>query len=209
MFLLWPITQWHAKCVMQVHRGHGGSTSLYFNFCVTERGRWSDWRFGTEKEPTVATRQEDGQNSEPVRSDSDGEQKETSLHLSGTEPLSSKLQPETSLSMLYHVSLKGNNCHNSFQCKPVKDYNSSSHPQKLAGLGGLVIIVLDIGPKVWGFIHGRDNECLRVIKIHSTTFFGEKTRPSVLCRKTLRRVKRYLVGEIHGRFSPSFSLIRF
>jgi hypothetical protein len=198
MFLLWPITQWHAKCVMQVHRGHGGSTSLYFNFCVTERGRWSDWRFGTEKEPTVATRQEDGQNSEPVRSDSDGEQKETSLHLSGIEPLSSKLQPETSLSMLYRVSLS-----------QFLSVQACQRIQKLAGLGGLVIIMLDIGPKVWVFIQGRDNEFLRVIKIHSTTFFGEKTRPSVLCRKTLRRVKRYLVGEIHGRFSPSFSVIRF
>jgi hypothetical protein len=47
-------------------------------------------------------------------------------------------------------------------------------------LGGLVVIVLVIGPKIRGFKPGR---------IRGTPSFGGEVKPSVPCRKILRHVK--------------------
>jgi hypothetical protein len=76
-----------------------------------------------------------------------------------------------------------------------------------------VVGVLEIGPKVLGF-KSRRGLFVREIKIRSTTFFGEKVKPSVPCRKILRHVKepysyekRYFVSKIYGNFSPSFSCV--
>jgi hypothetical protein len=77
-------------------------------------------------------------------------------------------------------------------------------------LGGLVVIVLAIGPEVRGFKPGREKWTLRAIKI---TSFGEEVKPSTPCRNILRHVKdlysmkEILVGKIHGHFSPSFFLL--
>jgi hypothetical protein len=49
-------------------------------------------------------------------------------------------------------------------------------------LAGIMIIVLDIGPKVRGFKPGRVRSILRVIKIRGTTSFGGEIKPSNPCR---------------------------
>jgi hypothetical protein len=71
--------------------------------------------------------------------------------------------------------------------------------KQLVGLGGLVVIVLVIGPKFRGFKPGRGRCSLKCDK-------------SLSCRKILRHVKepcevrkRCFVGKIHDYFSPSFS----
>jgi hypothetical protein len=50
-------------------------------------------------------------------------------------------------------------------------------------LGGLVVSVLATGPKVRGFDPTEVDGFLRVIKIRSTTSFGEEVKPSVPCRR--------------------------
>jgi hypothetical protein len=82
-------------------------------------------------------------------------------------------------------------------------------------LGGLVVIVLAIGPKVRRLKPGRGRWILRAIKLWSTTSFGGEVKPSVQCCKILRYVKfsggwqRYFSDKINGRFSPSFSVLPF
>jgi hypothetical protein len=56
-------------------------------------------------------------------------------------------------------------------------------------LGGVVLGVLDTGPKGRGFKPGRGDGFLRAINIRSTTFFGWEVKPEVPCRKILRHVK--------------------
>jgi hypothetical protein len=78
-------------------------------------------------------------------------------------------------------------------CLPAKDLypklNSNSSYYKHVGLGDVMVIILATGPKVRGFIHGREREFLRAIKIHSTTSFGGKVKRSAPCHKILRHVK--------------------
>jgi hypothetical protein len=75
------------------------------------------------------------------------------------------------------------------------------------------VVALVIELNVRGFKPGRGQWILMTIKIRSTTFFGGEVKPSVPCRKILRNVKdpysvkETVVGIIHCRFSPSFSLI--
>jgi hypothetical protein len=56
-------------------------------------------------------------------------------------------------------------------------------------LGGIMVIVLAIGPKVPGFKHAKDDGFLRAIKIRSTPSFGGEVKPLAPCHKTLRHVK--------------------
>jgi hypothetical protein len=55
-------------------------------------------------------------------------------------------------------------------------------------LGGLVVNVFAIAPKVREYKPGEGDEFLRPIKISSTSSFGEVT-PEAECRKILRQVK--------------------
>jgi hypothetical protein len=55
-------------------------------------------------------------------------------------------------------------------------------PVSIVVLGGIVISVLAIGPKIRGFKPGRCDGFLRAIKICSTSSFGGEARPSALCR---------------------------
>jgi hypothetical protein len=57
-----------------------------------------------------------------------------------------------------------------------------------AALGGLVVIVLAIGPKVHGFKPGRGRHIFKGDKIRRTTVFGGQVQPSVPC-KIMRHVK--------------------
>jgi hypothetical protein len=58
-------------------------------------------------------------------------------------------------------------------------------------------------PNFAGSNTAEDDGFLRTIKIGSTTFFGEEVKPSVSCRKVLRKIKspynmkEILVGKIH------------
>jgi hypothetical protein len=61
-------------------------------------------------------------------------------------------------------------------------------PCILVALGGLMVIVLAIGPKVLGFKPGEDYRCSRAMKICSTTSFGGEVKPAEPC-KILRHVK--------------------
>jgi hypothetical protein len=56
-------------------------------------------------------------------------------------------------------------------------------------LGGLVVIVLVIEPKVRSIKPGEGDGFIMVIKIRITTSFGGEVKPSVPCRKMLRSVK--------------------
>jgi hypothetical protein len=56
-------------------------------------------------------------------------------------------------------------------------------------LGGVMVGVLAIRPKVRGFKPGQDVGFLRAIKIRSTPSFGWKVKPEAPCRKILRHVK--------------------
>jgi hypothetical protein len=56
-------------------------------------------------------------------------------------------------------------------------------------LGGVVVSVLDTGPKGRGFKPGRGDGFLRSIKIRSTHSFVWEVKPEVTCRKILRHVK--------------------
>jgi hypothetical protein len=58
-------------------------------------------------------------------------------------------------------------------------------------LGGVVVSVLDTGPKGGGFKPGRDDLFLRAIKIRSTPSFVWEVKPEVPCRKILRHVKNH------------------
>jgi hypothetical protein len=62
----------------------------------------------------------------------------------------------------------------------------------LSRLGGVVISVLAIGPKVCGFKPGRSNGLLRTIKIRSKPSFGAEVKPEAPFRKILRHVKNHL-----------------
>jgi hypothetical protein len=57
------------------------------------------------------------------------------------------------------------------------------------GLDGLVVNVLATVPKVRRYNSDQRRWILKAIKICSTTFFGRKVKLSILCRKTVRRVK--------------------
>jgi hypothetical protein len=76
--------------------------------------------------------------------------------------------------------------------------------------GGLMVSVLDIGPKVRGFKRCRGRFIFKG-DTSSTTSFGGEVKPSVACRSTLLHVeesysyeKSYFVSKIHGNFSPIF-----
>jgi hypothetical protein len=64
-----------------------------------------------------------------------------------------------------------------------------SRPFSLSRLGGAMVRVLAIGPKIRRFTSGRGDGFLRAIKIRSTTSFGVEVKPSAPCRKILRHVK--------------------
>jgi hypothetical protein len=77
--------------------------------------------------------------------------------------------------------------------------------------GGLVVIVLAIGPKVRGFKAGEGQWICKGDKIRSINFFGREVKAAVPRRKILWHVKNpycmkeIFVGKIHGHFSASFS----
>jgi hypothetical protein len=54
--------------------------------------------------------------------------------------------------------------------------------------GGIVVIVLAIGPKVFGFKPGRGRWILRAINPYHD-FFVREVKPSVPCRNVLRHVR--------------------
>jgi hypothetical protein len=56
-------------------------------------------------------------------------------------------------------------------------------------LGGVMVIVLAIGPKVRGVKPGRSYGFLRAIKIHSTPLFGGEVKPSAPYRKIYGMLK--------------------
>jgi hypothetical protein len=64
-------------------------------------------------------------------------------------------------------------------------------------LGGVVVSVLATRPKGRGFIPGRVDEFLRVIKIRSTPSFGWEVKPEVPYGKMLRHVKDPLPHQIY------------
>jgi hypothetical protein len=55
-----------------------------------------------------------------------------------------------------------------------------------------MVSVLDIGPKVRGFIPGRGDRFLGAIKIFGTPSFGWYLKLKAPCRKILRHVKKTL-----------------
>jgi hypothetical protein len=59
-------------------------------------------------------------------------------------------------------------------------------------LGGVMVIVLAIGPKVRCSNPTESDRLLRAIKISRTTSFGGEVGPSAPCRKSLRHVKEPL-----------------
>jgi hypothetical protein len=82
-------------------------------------------------------------------------------------------------------------------------------------LGGVIVSVLAIEPKVRGYKPSRGVGFLRAIKIRSAPSFRREVKPSAPC-KILRHVKvtkkykqRYFKGEIHHslRQDPSASLL--
>jgi hypothetical protein len=56
-------------------------------------------------------------------------------------------------------------------------------------IGGLLVNVLAIGPKIHGFKSGRGRWILRALKFSSMTSFGWEVKPSVPYCKTLQYVK--------------------
>jgi hypothetical protein len=68
-------------------------------------------------------------------------------------------------------------------------HQTVSHGLFHAVLGGLVVIVLETGPKVRGLKPGQGDESLRAIKIRSTISFEGEVKPSAPCRKILLNVK--------------------
>jgi hypothetical protein len=64
--------------------------------------------------------------------------------------------------------------------------------RKAKSLGGLIVSMLAIAPKVRGFKPDRGDGFLRETKIRSTTSFGEEVKASAPCRKILRRAKKSL-----------------
>jgi hypothetical protein len=60
-----------------------------------------------------------------------------------------------------------------------------------SGLGGVMVSVLTIGPKVHGFKPHQDAGFLRVIKIFSTLSFRGEVNPSAPCHKILQHVKNH------------------
>jgi hypothetical protein len=74
------------------------------------------------------------------------------------------------------------------------------------------LVCLPLDSRFTGSNPAEDNGFLMAIKIHSTTSFGGEVklsvpRSSILwhVKEPYRYKKRYLVGKIHGHFSPSFS----
>jgi hypothetical protein len=60
----------------------------------------------------------------------------------------------------------------------------------ISRLGGLIVSVLAIRLKVFGFKPGRGGGFLRTIKILGTPFFGGEVKPSARFREILRHVKK-------------------
>jgi hypothetical protein len=65
--------------------------------------------------------------------------------------------------------------------------HSNEYYDSMVALGGLVVIVLAIGPKVRVFKPGRAPWIFNGYKIRSTTSFGWEVKPSVPCRTILRK----------------------
>jgi hypothetical protein len=72
-------------------------------------------------------------------------------------------------------------------------------------LGGLIVSVLVIAPKVRGFKSGRINGFLRANKIRCTPSFGGKIKPLAPCHTILLHIKitsryeqRHFEGQIHN-----------
>jgi hypothetical protein len=59
----------------------------------------------------------------------------------------------------------------------------------LVVLGGLIVIVLAIGPKVRGLKPGQVDRFSRAIKIRGAPSFGGEVQPSAICRKILLHLK--------------------
>jgi hypothetical protein len=59
----------------------------------------------------------------------------------------------------------------------------------LVVLGGVIVIVLAIGPKVRGFKPAESDGFLRAIEIRSTTFFGGELKPLAPYHKILWHIK--------------------
>jgi hypothetical protein len=72
-------------------------------------------------------------------------------------------------------------------------------------LGGAMVRVLVIRPKVWWFKPGRSDGFLRATKIRSTPLFGGGVKPGPPCRKILRHVKKIICKCEQKRFSRSNS----
>jgi hypothetical protein len=66
----------------------------------------------------------------------------------------------------------------------------------MKAVDALMVIVLDIGPKVRGFKPERGNGFLKAIKICSMPPFGGEVKPSAPCRKIL--------GHIRSHFQMNF-----
>jgi hypothetical protein len=79
------------------------------------------------------------------------------------------------------------------------DFNNFPGGNTIRHLGGVMVNVLDIGPKVRVLKPGRGDGFLRAIKIRCTTSFGRKLKPEVPCRKILRHVKEFYEYEINSQ----------
>jgi hypothetical protein len=82
-------------------------------------------------------------------------------------------------------------------CSRCRHAGADTCPQLLYSpirLGGVMVSVLAITPKIRGFKPGWGYGFLRVINIRSTTFFGGELKPYAPCWKILRNVNKSLAG---------------
>jgi hypothetical protein len=73
---------------------------------------------------------------------------------------------------------------NSVKICPLCPHNLQKSVDLIVFLGGLVLSVLGIRPKIRGFEPGRERWTFKCNKIRSTTSFGGEVKPSATCRKT-------------------------
>jgi hypothetical protein len=80
----------------------------------------------------------------------------------------------------------------SFGCGLVTCFLKNEHVRVIYAvslLGGIMMSVFAIEPKVSGFKPGRGDGVLRAMKIRSTLLFGGEVKLSASCRKIVRHVK--------------------
>jgi hypothetical protein len=111
------------------------------------------------------------------------------INFLSAESMSFRRHKSSEQAMCYKFSSQPNT--RTFYNRPIPNKKSlpCSSLIKLTVLGGLLVACLPLDPRFASSNPAGDDGFSKAIKIYSTTSFGRKIKPSVLCPKILRYVE--------------------